>query len=177
MHGFPWLAELQHVPTRNRDSTVKNKYYPMWCLLKMRHAVFTTCCLCCTDGTQTSMPTVYFNKARLSLIVLTISASAKSLRILKVPRLMIRFCFSLTFQTEAWEEPRTTPDTLFLISVLDPTSLSALTRPRHLHVGTSSSGESLKCCSIPHSFPRIGTNPYFEGALVFTLQLGRENIF
>lgn len=45
----------------------------------MRHAVFTTCCFCCTDGTQTSMPTVYFNKVRLSLIVLTLSASAERL--------------------------------------------------------------------------------------------------
>lgn len=85
--GLPWITQSQRAPTRNRDSTFKNQNYPMWCLLKMRHAVFTTCCLCCTDGTQTSMPTVYFNKARLSLTVLTISASAKS------PRLFIHQLF------------------------------------------------------------------------------------
>lgn len=47
------------------NNTINNKYYLLWCLLKMRHAVFTTYGLCCT---QTSMPLVYFNKVTLSLI-------------------------------------------------------------------------------------------------------------
>lgn len=74
---------VAHVPTRNCDNTFKNKYHLIWCLLKMRHAVFTTCCLCCTDGTPASMPAVYFNKARLSLAELTIPALVKSLPLFK----------------------------------------------------------------------------------------------
>lgn len=51
-------------------------------MLKMRHAVFTTCCLCCTDGTQTSMPTVYFNKARLTLCEVAILVLVWSLALI-----------------------------------------------------------------------------------------------
>lgn len=103
-------------------------------MLKKRHAVFTTCLLCCTDGTQTSTASV--NKDRLSLTVLLMLASLKTFAIfrhedfLKIHLIMVSCLPSETrhFKLRHRCELSCTFTALFQISV----SLFSVTCPHYL---------------------------------------------